>query len=558
MMNIDRVYDTDILVIGGGVAGLMAAIYAGKQGARVIVADKANTLRSGSGATGNDHFRCYIPEVHGNDIMKVVNQTLGSMGRFYEPNMCLTFLSRSFDIVKEWEEWGVQMRPHGEWHFAGHAMPGHLKPSLKYNGANQKKVLTAQARKSGAVLLNHHPAVELFKVDGRVAGALLMDVSDIEPKLSIVKAKAVVMATGGTTRMYTGVTPGVLFNEAYCPSGAGAVAMAWRAGARFVNLEMPNRWAGPKYLNRCGKATWIGVYKYPDGRCIGPFVTKPDRDHGDFTSDAWNTVFTDVMRNGTGPAYIDCSEGSDEDIRFQREGMVSEGLTALLDYMDEKGIDPRKHAVEFTQYAPIVLGRGIDCNPDGSTSVPGLYAAGDMVGNCGGGIAVAACFGSICGGSAAAYVKDKEMLEPAAEDVRRQTELVSSIYGRKNGASWQETNLALQQIVSDYAPAGPYGVRSETLLNAGLKYLGDLRADMNNELSASCSHTLMRALEVRDLFDVGEALMNAALARRETRGLHIRSDYPFTNPMLNEKLLTVRLEQGRIIAEWRPRRQPMA
>lgn len=554
MLNVTQRYETDVLVVGGGVGGLMAAIYAAEKGARVLVADKAHTLRSGSGATGNDHFRCYIPEVHGPDIMRMVSQTLGSMGKFYEPDMCLAFLERSFGIVRRWEEWGVVMRPHGVWHFAGHAMPGALKPSLKYNGANQKKVLTERAKKRGVTLLHHHPTVDLLTADGAVAGALLLDVSEPKPRLALVRAKATIMATGASTRLYPGVTPGVLFNEAYCPGGAGAVAQAWRAGARLVNMEMPNRWAGPKYLNRCGKATWIGVYKYPDGRCIGPFVTRPDREHGDFTSDAWNTVFTDVMRNGTGPAYIDCSEGTPDDIAFQREGMISEGLTALLDYMDAKGIDPARHAVEFTQYAPILFGRGVDCGPDGAASLPGLFAAGDMVGNCGGGIAVAACFGAISGESAAAWSRNRELPEPAAADVRRCEERVSALYGRRGGASWQEANFALQQIMGDYAPAGPDGVRSETLLNAGRKYLADLRTDTLDSLSAACSHTLMRALEVLDLLDCGAALMEAALARRETRGLHRRADYTFTNPMLNEKLLTIRLEGDRPVTEWRLRR----
>ena len=62
MIEIDKeVIETDVLVVGGGIAGLMAAINAADQGVRVVVAEKANTKRSGSGATGNDHFVCYIP-----------------------------------------------------------------------------------------------------------------------------------------------------------------------------------------------------------------------------------------------------------------------------------------------------------------------------------------------------------------------------------------------------------------------------------------------------------------------------------------------------------------
>ena len=61
-------HESDLLVIGGGIAGLMTAIRAAELGLKVIVADKSNVRYSGAGATGNDHFQCYIPEYHGDDF----------------------------------------------------------------------------------------------------------------------------------------------------------------------------------------------------------------------------------------------------------------------------------------------------------------------------------------------------------------------------------------------------------------------------------------------------------------------------------------------------------
>ena len=65
MIPVKKHLSTDVLVVGGGIAGLSAAISARASGVGVLIAEKANTLRSGSGATGNDHFLCYIPEKHG-------------------------------------------------------------------------------------------------------------------------------------------------------------------------------------------------------------------------------------------------------------------------------------------------------------------------------------------------------------------------------------------------------------------------------------------------------------------------------------------------------------
>ena len=125
---------------------------------------------------------------------------------------------------------------------------------------------------------------------------------------------------------------------------------------------------------------------------------------------------------------------------------------------------------------------------------------------------------------------------------------------RPSGAHWKEAALGLQQIMGDYAAAGPYRVRSETLLDAGLKYLGDLRRDAEASVRAANAHELLRTVEAFELMDNGEAIMHAARERRESRGMHLRSDYTFTNPLLNDKFLTVRRENGRVVTEWRPRR----
>lgn len=561
MIALSKSLETDVLVIGGGIAGLMAAIGAAETGARVILADKANTKRSGSGATGNDHFLCYIPEKHGDDIKVIMREVADSLvGAFHDTKLTRRFLDESFAVVKMWEEYGIEMRPHGDWEFMGHAYPGRPRIWLKYGGHNQKPALTAAALKAGVKILNHLPAVDLIAEDGEVRGALLLDVRDEEPSFVVVAAQKVVLATGTANRLYAPAgTPTKLFNTAFCPSCAGAAqAQAWRAGARLVNLELPNRHAGPKYFARCGKSTWIGLYRYPDGKLLGPFVTRPTKELGDITSDVWNSAFTDVMKNGRGPAYLDCSGTSAEDLKFMRWGMESEGLTGLLDYMDKEGIDPARQAVEFMQYEPHLIGRGLDVDINGESSLKGLYGAGDMVGNFRADIGGAAVYGWIGGrhaGESCAAAKSPTDL--AGNDrVRERIAYYSSFMGRRSGHDWKEANAALQQIVTEYAAAGPYNVRSETLLRAGLTYLSRLRRHYAERVGAVCSHTLMRTIEVGDLIDCAEALMHAALERKESRGLHLRSDYTFTNPLLSDKFLTVRKGvDGEVICAWRDKMQ---
>lgn len=330
--------------------------------------------------------------------------------------------------------------------------------------------------------------------------------------------------------------------------------MAFRAGAKLINMEIPNRHAGPKYLARCGKATWIGVYRDPHGNPVGPFVKKPTKELGDITADVWNTVFTDMHRSGRGPVYIDCTTIDQEDLDYMMWGLVEEGNTGMLNYMKEEGIDVRKHRIEFRQYEPFLIGsRGIEIDIDGETNVKGLYAAGDEVGNFRADISGAAIWGWIAGQSAADGATKVKGFENAEESglTEERSQFLSGFMERSSGPSWKETNLALQQIMNDYAGVE---VRSETLLNAGLKYLRDLKKKVVDTMATENAHTLMRGLETLDLMECGEIIFMTALERKETRGMHKRSDFPFTNPLLQDKFLTIRQDEGETVMEWRERR----
>jgi succinate dehydrogenase/fumarate reductase flavoprotein subunit len=557
MIQIDKEpIEVDVLVAGGGIAGLMAAIHAAGQGANVIVAEKANTKRSGSGATGNDHFCCYIPEVHGDDMEPILWEDLHSLhGDFQDTSLARKFLEESYERVKDWQSWGINMQPKGHWDFSGHAYPGRPRIFLKYAGHNQKEVLTKQVKKRGAQIMNHLVITEVITHKGEVIGAIGVSTSKEKPVVKLFRAKCVLLATGSATRLYPSTTPGWMFNIAFCPScnGSGR-AMAYRAGAKLINMEIPNRHAGPKYLARCGKATWIGVYRDPHGKAVGPFVDRPTKELGDITADVWNTVFTDKFRSGEGPIYVDCTTTAEQDIEYMLWGLVEEGNTAMLDYMAAEGIDVRKHRVEFRQYEPFLIGsRGIEIDVHAETNVRGLFAAGDEVGNFRADISGAATYGWIAGKSAAERAKGIPGFQKAEKSrlAKDRVRFYSEILERETGPTWKEANLALQQIMGDYAGVG---VRSETLLKAGLKYLRDLKTKVYKTLKADNSHTMMRSLETLDLMDCGEAIFLAALERKETRGMHRRSDFPFTNPLLQDKFLSIRLDNGAPALEWRDKR----
>jgi succinate dehydrogenase/fumarate reductase flavoprotein subunit len=543
-----QVIETDVLCIGGGVAGLMAAIRASDLGARVVVAEKANTLRSGDAGMGNDHFPSYIPEVHGPDVEPFVQELANSpvFGRLMRSaRFWRTRLEKSFELVKLWDSWGISMKYQGKYEFAGHTLPGREAhcSALKYYGQNQKQILTKKAREKGVKILNRIMVFDLLR-QGSVIGATGIHTRD--DRMVEFRAKSVILGTGRCMRLFPGPTPQWMFNLSNCPGTTGdGRAMAYRAGAELVNMELLIKWAGPKYFSRCGKGSWVGVIRDSKGKPLGPFLTKPNRRYGDPISDIYSTLFADYARTGKGPVYMSCKGISDEDLEYQNLWLTQEGNTALLNHLKEEAIDVRKNDVEFMTYEVDAWG-GIPYNEKGETSLKGLYAAGDEYGDQ---ISAAAIFGWISGENAARYVQQKK---PAIDDaklkaaVKSKSDFLDSIRSREDGITWQEANIALQQLMQDYAG----GAKSEDLLKAGLSHLRKLKKKAHDNIMAKNQHELMRCLEVLNLFDLGELVLLAAIERKETRGNHIRPDYPFTNPLLN-KMLICRRKGNNPVFEWR-------
>ena len=542
----ERHIETDVLCIGGGIAGLMGAIRAADGGAEVIVAEKSNVLYSGSGGMGNDHFMCYIPEVHGPDIEPILADfQRGQQGGLRPRTFVRTWFERSYEVVKLWDQWGIPMKYNGAYEFAGHGFPGDVLTHLHYAGKEQKKILTREAEKRGAKILNRIMCFELLRSHGLIGGAV--GVNTREDEVIVVKAKAVIMSTGSVMRLYPASTPARMFNTRLSPTSVGdGRAMAYRAGAELASIEVPMLRCGPKYMAKAGKATWAGVLRDPAGRPVGPFVDKPNNKYGDPVVDVYQDIFIDYKKSGRGPIYMDCNGLSDEGLEYMLYWLRHEANAPLLNNLDEEGIDIRKNPVEFTTYEYELFPRGgILYNERAEASLPGLYAAGDEFF---GGISGAAVFGWIAGESAATYIKGRGHIgdDAIGSSVDGMKGLVSSLRQRRDGPDWQEANTLLQQLMWDYA--GP--VRSATFLEAGYRALLKLRQKAYGSMMACNPHELTRALEVLNLIEIGELTFLAASERKETRGKHNRVDYPFTNPLL-EKLLVVKKVDGKPVMEWR-------
>ena len=557
-----KVMECDLLIAGGGAGGMQAAIDAAEAGLKVIVAEKANTRRSGNGATGNDHFMVYIPEIHGSeqDFMNHLVYAQEAKGG-KDKDYLVAFMRNSFDVVKAWESYGIPMRPHGDWEFTGHCRPGVQGIYLKYEGLNQKPLLTKAALKRGVTILNRCPLTEVItNKQDEVCGGICIDLNEEEPMVQVIRAKSVLIATAGSMMMNGSSSMGWMFNMIGCPASTGvSTAAAYRAGARLVCLDgavAPIGVSGCKYFNRGGKATWVGVYTDIDGNPLGPFVKKPDYRYGDFTADIFPQMFNMNFEKGN-PVFMNCAEGTDYDIEYMKWALLHEGNGATLQHLEDEGFDFRKHMVEFNAKKGGGGGKGvgIDTYANGETTVKGLYAAGVSSGNGMVGIGPAATTGRIAARSAAEYCRNREI--EAAEDM----DIVAEAMAYYNGIlsnevgtatpTWQEAIVAIQQTMWDYLGSG---VRSEKLFTVGIGHLSRLEEKIKT-LHCENNHEFLRCLEAMNTVQVAKLCMESSRSRKETRGAHKRADYPFTDSSYDGKLMTVQKIDGKLVTGIRDMRK---
>lgn len=126
--------------------------------------------------------------------------------------------------------------------------------------------------------------------------------------------------------------------------------------------------------------------------------------------------------------------------------------------------------------------------------------------------------------------------------------MIQNLSTREDGPDWKEVNIALQQLMQDYAGM----VRSETMLTAGLSYLRRMRKKVDQTLIARNRWELTRCLETLNLMDLGELVLISANDRKESRALHHRTDYPLADPVMDGKEIVIRRENGKTVVEVKP------
>lgn len=519
-------HDVDVLVIGGGTAGPMAAVKA-KQAdpsLRVLLLEKANVKRSGAISMGMDGLNNAVIPGHATPEQYVREITLANDGIVNQKTV-MAYAANSFGMIEELDRWGVRFERDETGDYAVkkvHHMGSYVLPMPE--GHDIKKVLYRQLKRARVEITNRLVATRLLTAeDGRIAGAMAFDCRTAD--FHVIRARSVVLSCGAAGRLGLPAS-GYLFGTYENPTNAGdGYAMAYHAGAELSGIE-------------CFQINPL-IKDYNGPACA--YVTGP---FGGFTTNAQGQRFIECdywsgqmmweffqeLQGGKGPVFLKLDHLAEETIATIETILHTNERPSRGRFHAGRGTDYRERMVEM-HISEIGLcsghsASGVWVDEHARTTVPGLHAAGDMACVPHNYMLGAFVYGKLAGESCARFCAEHDFAAVDAGQVEQERERVWAPLRRERGLPPNQVEFKLRRMVNDYLQT-PKVTRK---MQIGLERIEAVREDLD-QLHARDPHELMRALEVHAIRDCAEMAARASLFRTESRwGLyHARVDHPERN-----------------------------
>jgi len=542
----DRVIETDVMIMGGGIAGCYAAAKAAQHGLHVTLVEKAKSDRSGTAAMGMDHYEPVqndgITPLEFIKLWEERQHALNGDGRFTDPNIPYQYLDKSLWAVEESEKLGITLKwDDGKFYFMPQAWFGGPRLMLRVHWQDIKPILAKAVRKSGASVLERTMVVDLLTNNGRVVGATALNTRTGE--FIVIKAKAVVLATGMFARCYEPEEP--LFYKYqmkyhWCPSSISGdgYAVAYRAGADLANMDI----TGWGFRIRDDLTISYGNFDHGDGIRAKWYTWDGEEIHYPTAQ-----VYREIELKGKDPIYVSADHLPDDYANRMQVAFVDEKMISFK-IAEDRGFNPRTHRYELMENHPLnlIMPTGVNVDEDFKSSLEGLYAIGDCS-NGAHGCGNAAVGGLVVGDNVHKYVSSAG--EPAIDEaqVESQKQMALAPLSIKDGTEPMELELSTRYICKRYV--GMF--KNDGRLLEGQRRLRSLRREFLPTLMAKNPHYLMRALECRNIMDLVGLHIDACLVRKETRGQFIRLDYTEKDPSRDSMITIQRLDNGKPVLEIR-------
>lgn len=518
--------DVDILVIGGGTAGPMAAVTAKENNpdAKVLLLEKANVKRSGAISMGMDGLNNAVVPGHSTPEDYVKEITIANDGVVLQKGV-MAYAQGSYDMIKKLDSWGVyfQKDETGEYDMKKvHHLGTYVLPMPE--GHNIKKILYRRLRRHRVTVENRYQAIRLLKdKSGAVSGCIALGTRDAE--VIVIRAKAVIMATGAAGRIGLPAS-GYLFGTYENPSNCGdGHSMAYHVGAELSGLECYQ--INPLLKDYNGPAC-----AYVTGP-LGGYTANAKGDRFiecDYWSGQMMMEFYNELQGGNGPVFLKLDHLAEETIQEIEHVLHTNERPSRGRFHDGRGTDYRTKMVEMhiseIGFCAGHSASGVWINEKGETTVPGLYGAGDMASIPHSYMLGAFVYGQICGENATEYARERELPELDMDFISAERERILAPLKRTDGIPAAQFEYKLRRLVNDYLQ--PPKILKK--MDIGLARLQAMENDIQY-LYARDAHELLRANEAQHILDCAQMAAVASMYRQESRwGLyHNYIDYPQTD-----------------------------
>ena len=515
--------ESDLLILGGGSAGCMAAIRAHELNPdlKITIFEKGDFKYSGSITRGMDALNIVsIPGVTTPELY-VEAQREECEGVLDVPPS-YRMAKRSYNLLKKLEKWGVYFMHEKDGRYRTLQM--HVKGSFlaAMQEPDLKTLLARKVEDAGVKVFNRIMGLELLKEDEHVSGAVGIHVRTGD--LIACRAKAVIVTAGGQAR-FTLPNSGYLYGTFDYPGNSGdGYAMAFKAGAELTGMEFAERGVLIKDVN----IPLLAVTVTRGGKVLD-ILDNVILENRDSIYGYKGQGMVRASDAGLTPLRIRLSHLPNNTIEEIEAILFTTERPAQQRFFKGRGIDFRKQDIELWTIEHQLCGghgmSGVYVNEHAESTVPGLYAAGDVAAVPKQHLTGAFVFGEVAAEKAVTFIQSRERVGLDSDQIRAVEERRNQ-YADRSGKEIKigEMEYKVRRITGDYVVSP----KNEYKLKRWMESSKVFKKELERLAMARNGHELTRIFELENIIKCADISATAALARKESRwgDSHYRCDFP--------------------------------